>query len=102
MNWFTSRVRRFWHWVRRLPKKISIPVALVILIAISFGGYYFAGFYSYMQNDPNFCNSCHIMEESWDRWATSEHRDVDCHSCHHQRVFASAELLIDFAFGDYE
>ena len=55
-----------------------------------------------MQNDPDFCHSCHIMEESWDRWATSEHRDVGCHSCHEQSLFASAGLLFDFAFGDFE
>ena len=99
MRWFTSRVKRFWNWTRRFPKKKSIPVLVIILIAISFGSFYFSRFYSYMQNDPD---SCHIMEKSWDRWVTSEHRDVGCHSCHEQSLFASAGLLLSFAFGDYE
>lgn len=72
MNWFTSRVRRLWQWVRKTPKKITIPVTAIVLIAISFSSYQFAHFYKYMQEGPNFCHSCHIMEKSWDRWATSE------------------------------
>ncbi len=102
MTWFTSRIKRLWNWVRRRPKKITIPVTVVIVVAVSLGGYYFIRFYDYMQNNPNFCKSCHIMEESWDRWTTSEHRDVGCHSCHHQSLFASAGLLLSFAFGGYE
>ncbi len=75
---------------------------VAILVAVSFGSYHSARFYSYMQNDPNFCHSCHIMEESWDRWATSEHRDTGCHSCHHQSLVTSALLVADFAFGSYD
>ena len=102
MNWFTSRVKRFWHWGRRQPKKIIIPVTVVVLIAVSFAIYQFIGFYNYMEDDPNFCQSCHIMEKSWDRWATSEHKDVGCHSCHQQSLFAGAAQIIDFAFGSNE
>ena len=102
MNWFTSKVRRLWHWLRGLPMKVTIPAAIVVVVAISVGGYFSAHFYNYMQHDPDFCKSCHIMEESWDRWFTSDHSDVECHSCHHQSLFASAGLLIDFAFGGYE
>ncbi len=102
MNWFTFRVRRFWYWVCKKPKKITIPITVVILAIISFGGYQFIHFYDYMEDDPSFCLSCHIMEESWDRWATSEHRDVGCHSCHNQSLLASTKLLVDFAFGNFE
>ncbi len=74
----------------------------VVLIAVSFGGYQFIHFYNYTQEDPNFCRSCHIMEQSWDRWATSEHKDVGCHSCHQQSALAGARLILDFTFGDFE
>lgn len=102
VRWFTSRVKRFWHWLGRLPKKVTIPIAVILVISISVGGFYFARFYNYMQDDPDFCMSCHLMEESWDRWATSEHKDVGCHDCHEQSIFASAMLLFDFVFGDYQ
>lgn len=102
MKWFTSRVRRFWHWVGKFPKKITVPIMVIILAAISFGGYQFVNFYDYMQHDPNFCNSCHIMEQSWDRWASSEHKDVGCHSCHQQSLVAGAKLIIDFALFSYD
>lgn len=102
MNWFASRLRRLWHWAGKSPKRITIPVTVVILVAVSFGGYQFISFYSYIEEDPNFCRSCHIMEQPWDRWATSEHKDTGCHSCHQQSLFASAKLLLDFTFGEFE
>lgn len=40
------------------------------------------GMYSYSTN-PNFCNSCHIMEPYYNAWKTSKHHGnavcVDCH-----------------------
>jgi len=102
MNRFTSRVRYFWQWIHKKPKKITIPVTVIILSIVSFGGYQFAQLYDYMENDPNFCQSCHVMEESWNRWATSVHKEVGCHSCHLQSWFTSAKLLISFVSRSYE
>ncbi|MBM3705731.1 MAG: hypothetical protein FJW66_04310 [Actinobacteria bacterium] len=98
MNWFNSRIRRFWQWIRRHPKKITIPVTCVIVGAISLGGVQFGRFYNYTQTDPNFCQSCHLMQESWDRWDASSHKDISCHDCHQQSLFTSAKQVISFAF----
>src|SRR3972149_2458248 len=46
---------------------------------------------------PPFAPPCHIMEAAWTRWSTSEHRKVDCHSCHEQSVAESARQVIVFA-----
>ena len=48
------------------------------------GGVYGAyAIYVYTDSNPNFCKSCHLMNEAWDRWAVSEHKVIDCHKCHH-------------------
>lgn len=77
-------------------------MTVIILALVSFGGYQSIHFYSYMQHDPDFCNSCHLMEKPWDRWESSEHSEVSCHSCHQQSIFANAKLIASFALGGYE
>lgn len=97
--WFTSRVKRFWQWVLRSPKVITIPVTVVLLILISTGIYKGLDWWDYMQHEPEACASCHIMEESYATWATTEHQDVACHSCHQQSIFATASEGIKWAMG---
>lgn len=33
---------------------------------------------------PEFCNSCHIMEPYYHSWQTSGHKDVGCIECHYE------------------
>ncbi len=102
MNWLFSRVRRLWRWVLRLPRKVSIPTGLLLVAIAAVAVFYAVDFYGYMQHDPEFCQSCHVMEQSWDRWATSSHSEVGCHECHHQSMFASAGQLLSFIFASPE
>ncbi len=90
--------------MRKFPKKVTIPIVVIIpaLVIILVGGYYLLHVYDYIQNDPSFCQSCHIMETSWDRWATSAHKVVGCHSCHEQSAVASFVELVGVALGKYE
>jgi len=102
MRWLSNRAKCFWNRVLRLPRKAGIPIGLILVVGIVFGVYRFVLFWDYMENDPGFCQSCHIMEEPWDRWASSTHAEVGCHSCHHQSLLASAGQLCDFVFKSYE
>lgn len=102
MKWFTSPIRRLCRWTLRLPRVVSIPIGTIVVLAIGVGVYFVVGFYSYMQDDPEFCQSCHIMTESWDRWATSDHAEVGCHECHQQSMLESASQLLSFITHDYE
>jgi nitrate/TMAO reductase-like tetraheme cytochrome c subunit len=36
---------------------------------------------------PGFCNSCHIMNDHYDSWKSSEHSNVNCLDCHLQPGF---------------
>jgi nitrate/TMAO reductase-like tetraheme cytochrome c subunit len=49
--------------------------------------------WNYMQHDNDFCNSCHVMNEPFERFQTSEHSELKCHDCHQQSIFASARQL---------
>lgn len=38
---------------------------------------------SYLTNDPRACVNCHIMQEQYDAWIKSSHRNVAaCNDCH--------------------
>ena len=36
---------------------------------------------------PGFCNSCHIMNDHYDSWKSSEHSNINCLDCHLQPGF---------------
>ena len=38
--------------------------------------------YDYIEHDNEFCLSCHLMVEPFERFARSAHRDLGCKACH--------------------
>jgi cytochrome c nitrite reductase small subunit len=42
---------------------------------------------AYLKNDPASCANCHVMQDPYDSWVKSSHKDVatcnDCHLPHH-------------------
>lgn len=59
----------------------GIGVGLVFGIGIY--TFLYAKGYSYLSNDPSACANCHIMNEQYDGWIKSSHRDVaTCNDCH--------------------
>ena len=38
--------------------------------------------YDYIQHDNDFCVSCHLMEDPFERFSQSVHREVSCKACH--------------------
>src|SRR3989304_4813430 len=87
----------FGAWLRALPRPYLFAGGAVVRRGGAGGAS--AGYpaVDYPMNTPAFCPSCHIMEAAWTRWSTSEHRKVDCHSCHEQSVTESARQGIGFA-----
>ena len=44
---------------------------------------------SYLTNDPKACANCHVMNEQYDGWVKSSHRQVaTCNDCHTPHNFA--------------
>ena len=99
MGWFISKVSGFWQWSRRFPKKVTIPVAILLLGVLTLAGVEGGKVYNYVETNPTFCRACHTMQKPWELWYASVHRSVDCHSCHSVGPIEGAQLLITFSLG---
>jgi hypothetical protein len=66
-------------------KQIKWPVKILLLaVIVSF----FAVGAIVVTGQPGFCNSCHIMNNYYDSWKSSEHSNVNCLDCHLQPGFS--------------
>lgn len=76
------------------PLHIVLGAFIILLVgAGAFGG---SRAYRYIEEDPNFCRSCHVMEGAFEAWAAKEHKEVTCHACHEQSTFENARLLYKY------
>lgn len=48
---------------------------------------------SYIEHDPKFCTSCHIMSSAYQAWDSSGHKSVECHACHKADVGSNLHQL---------
>lgn len=62
----------------------------LVLVVYALG---MAGLYVYVENNPDFCKSCHTMTKAWDKWRVSVHKEVSCHSCHRQSPIQGLEQV---------
>ena len=81
--WFTSRSRGV---------KIALGglLAAVVVLFAAFG----MVSWNYMQHNNDFCVSCHVMTPAFTRFQHSEHKQLKCHDCHQQSIFASMRQLV--------
>ena len=88
------RRRAIASWLRTRSR--SIQWALAIVAAVIVGGAAFSGerTWNYMQHDNDFCTSCHVMESPFQRFTVSAHRELSCHDCHQQSIFASGRQMV--------
>ncbi len=69
--------------VKQLPRKLKWGfLALLILVSLGSIGLYKG--YDTIENNPKFCQSCHIMEGPFQKWQMGPHHLVNCHTCHKQ------------------
>ncbi len=97
LSWIKERVVTLRE---RLKEPISLKAKLVItaliLVIVCGGGFVAYKFYDFTQNNPKFCVGCHLMQPAYDAWATSEHKSLNCHDCHHLTIPEQNQLLISF------
>ena len=89
--WWRRKQIAAW-WGRRGPRfrwGLAVVAGLLLITSASMAAY----LWDYMQHDNDFCNSCHVMNEPFERFQTSEHSDLQCHDCHQQSIFASARQV---------
>ncbi len=96
MRWIVRRIKRAHRRFRGLPTAVKVPLWSFLTLFVLGGSYGSFRVYDYTQNDPNFCRRCHTMETAWDKWSTSEHSKVNCHSCHEVSPVTGAELVVNY------
>lgn len=62
---------------------IFLALGVGVLLGIGAFTFIYAEGHSYLQNDPEVCVNCHIMQPQFDSWINSSHHHVaDCNGCH--------------------
>jgi nitrate/TMAO reductase-like tetraheme cytochrome c subunit len=69
-------------WLRRQPLPALMAIVAIAAAAMCGVGYYAYGTYDYVQHDNDFCLSCHLMQDPFERFARSAHRGLGCKACH--------------------
>jgi hypothetical protein len=89
--WRRRKAMRLWFVTRSRGWKVAIVGAGVIAMAGAGAGGV-AG-WNYSMHDNSFCVSCHLMTPAFQRFELSQHRNLECHACHRQSIFASMTQL---------
>ncbi|MBI4205105.1 MAG: NapC/NirT family cytochrome c [Betaproteobacteria bacterium] len=71
-----------------------MALAGLLLAAAAAAALYGYQLYDYVQHDNEFCLSCHLMVEPYERFARSEHRGLGCKACHQPTPFARAKMAL--------
>lgn len=88
--WKRNAILSWWRSASPQVKAgIYALVGLVFTVALLMGGWV----WNYVQHDNEFCNSCHVMQEPFERFKQSEHAELGCHDCHQASLMASANQL---------
>ena len=96
MKWIIRKIRGIGSWISHLPLVAKVIFAAVLIVVLFGGSYGSYRMYNYTQNDPEFCRSCHTMDVAWDKWSTSAHSKVGCHSCHEVSPIGGAQLVMNY------
>jgi hypothetical protein len=63
-------------------------------IAVIMGGVFLFRTYQYVQHDNDFCLSCHLMVEPYERFAQSGHRGLGCKACHQPTLAVRTQMAL--------
>jgi hypothetical protein len=78
----------------RLPPAALIALAAVAVAGVVVGGVLLYRTYDYVQHDNEFCMSCHLMRDPFDRFAQSAHRGLGCKACHQPTMAVRTQMAL--------
>ncbi|CAN5616853.1 hypothetical protein BH23GEM9_BH23GEM9_33750 [soil metagenome] len=94
----SSRIALFGKAIRerviRLPPAVLVAAAIVTVAAVVVGSVLLYRTYDYVQHDNEFCMSCHLMRDPFDRFAQSEHRGLGCKACHQPTMVVRTQMAL--------
>ena len=90
-----SRLRSAWERAASLPTPWKVGVTALLLASMGAAGLYMYRTYDYVQHDNQFCMSCHLMADPYERFARSAHRDLSCKACHQPTFAARTQMALE-------
>ena len=73
---------------------LLMGITIGVAAGVSLFTFHYAKGTSYLGDDPATCANCHIMEDHYDAWLKSSHRDVaSCNDCHSPDGFFSKNFV---------
>jgi len=85
-------MKGFEQFLRENKGPLSFLIILIAVIGAAAGFKY----YKYTQENPQFCSSCHLMQEAFKSWQISSHKQLPCQICHKMNIFEQNKLLVAF------
>jgi len=73
-------------------------IVIVMCIVITFAIFTGHKYYKYTKTDPQYCELCHIMQETYKAWNISAHRNTHCQVCHSMSLLSQNKLLFSYIF----
>lgn len=80
--------------VRRMPPALLVAAGAAIAVLLVWAGIEAYQTYDYVQHDNEFCLSCHLMVDPYERFARSEHADLGCKACHQPTLMARSSMAL--------
>jgi hypothetical protein len=80
--------------------KAGILILVLLLCIVGFVSGY--RYYQYIDKDPAYCRTCHLMEEGYRSWRLSQHSHIVCQKCHYMSIIEGNRLLIAYVSGSGE
>lgn len=85
---------RVWRWFTGLPRLWLVAAVLVGAAGLAGAALSLYRTYDYIQHDNDFCMSCHLMADPFERFAQSAHRGLGCKACHQPTFAARSQMAL--------
>ncbi|HSK19928.1 MAG TPA: hypothetical protein VK912_12330 [Longimicrobiales bacterium] len=87
-------LRRTRERLRQVPPVLLVGLGAVLAALLVWGGVEAYRTYDYVQHDNDFCLSCHLMVDPYERFARSAHADLGCKSCHQPTLVTRSTMAL--------
>ncbi|HEX6133209.1 MAG TPA: cytochrome c3 family protein, partial [Longimicrobiales bacterium] len=87
-------LQRLRRRIRRVPPLLLVVLGAVVAVLMVWGAVEAYRAYDYVQHDNDFCLSCHLMVEPYERFARSAHRELGCKACHRPTLVTRSTMAL--------